>query len=98
MVHPGSLGATGGLHIRSGEQRLAEGIVRCRVPAALSGTATLHEWYDEAAARFRIDVRVTNRHVGPIFGYTGTFTARYVDTSKAPVPAAVRPLRENPND
>jgi len=68
------------------------------VPAALSGTATLYEWYDETAARFRIDVRVTNRRLGPIFGYTGSFTTRYVDTNEAPVPAAVRPLRENPND
>ena len=93
-----SVDATGGLQIRSGEQRLTEGFVRCRVPATLSGTATLHEWYDEAAARFRIDVRVTNRRFGPIFGYTGSFTARYVDTNEAPVPAAVRPLRENPYD
>ena len=92
-----SVDATGGLHIRSGEQRLTEGFVRCRVPAALSGTATLHEWYDDAAARFRIDVRVTNRRLGPIFGYTGSFTARYLNTDEAPVPAAVRPLRENPN-
>ncbi|GAB3803049.1 DUF4166 domain-containing protein [Micromonospora zhanjiangensis] len=93
-----SVDTTGGLRIRSGQQRLTEGFVRCRVPDALTGRATLHEWYDEAAARFRIDVRVTNRRLGPIFGYTGSFTTRYVDTSQAPVPAAVRPLRENPND
>ena len=89
-----SVDATGGLHIRSGEQRLTEGPVRCRVPAGLSGTATLHEWYDEKAACFRIDVRVTNRRFGPIFGYTGSFTTRYPQT---PLPAAVLPLRENPD-
>jgi uncharacterized protein DUF4166 len=88
----------GGLHIRSGEQRLTEGVLRCRVPAAISGAASLHEWYDEAAGRFRIEVRVTNRRFGPIFGYSGSFTARYVDTKAAPVPAAVRPLRENHDD
>jgi hypothetical protein len=93
-----SVDASGGLRIRSGEQRLTEGLVKFRVPAALSGTATLHEWYDEAAGRFRIEVRVTNRRFGPIFGYHGSFTTRYVDTNQSPVPAAVRPLRENPND
>ncbi|WP_127502543.1 DUF4166 domain-containing protein [Actinoplanes solisilvae] len=89
-----SVDETGGLHIRSGEQRFTEGRLRCRIPAVLSGGATLHEWYDEAAQRFRIDVRVVNRRFGPIFGYSGSFTARYVDTNEAPVPAAVRPLRE----
>jgi hypothetical protein len=89
---------TGGLHIRSGDQRLTEGLLRCRVPAAISGTAELHEWYDDATGRLRIHVRVTNKRYGPIFGYDGSFTTRYVDTTLAPVPAAVRPLRENPYD
>lgn len=88
----------GGLHIRSGRQRFAEGPVRGRIPAVLTGSAELHEWYDESADRFRIDVRVTNRAIGPIFGYTGSFTTRFVDTTQAPVPAAVRPLRECPTD
>lgn len=32
---------------------------------------------------------------GPLFGYRGRFTIRFVDTGTAPVPATVRPLREN---
>jgi Domain of unknown function (DUF4166) len=89
---------SGGLHIRSGELRLAEGRVRFRVPAAITGDADLHEWYDETTGRVRIQVRVTNKRFGPLFGYSGSFTTRYVDTNLAPVPAAVRPLRENPHD
>lgn len=65
-------------------------------PAALSGVARLHEWWDETENCFRIEVRVRNRFLGPVFGYRGRFTTRYVDTGTAPVPAAVRPLRENP--
>ncbi|WP_432837879.1 DUF4166 domain-containing protein [Dactylosporangium sp. CA-092794] len=81
----------GGLWIRTGEQRYG----RRRFPAALSGRAEVHEWWDDAEGCFRIDVTVTNRFVGPVFGYRGRFTTQYVDTGTAPVPAAVRPLREN---
>ncbi len=44
---------------------------------------------------FRIDVRAANRVFGPILGYRGRFPVRYVDTGTAPVPASLRPLREN---
>lgn len=64
----------------------------------IDGDADLHEWYDEATGRVHIQVRVTNKRFGPLFGYSGSFTTRYVDTTQAPVPAAVRPLRENPHD
>ncbi|HYN94508.1 MAG TPA: DUF4166 domain-containing protein [Pilimelia sp.] len=86
-----SVDAAGGLHIRSGSQRFRGG-VRC--PRLLSGDARLHEWYDDSTDRFRIEVAVENRRFGPIFGYSGSFSAQYVDRT-APVPAAVRPLREN---
>jgi hypothetical protein len=81
----------GGLWIHSGEQRYAGR----PFPRSLSGCARVHEWWDEAEACFRIDVRVVNRFLGPVFGYRGRFTTRYVDTGTAPVPVAVRPLREN---
>jgi hypothetical protein len=84
--------ARGGLWIRTGEQRYG----RRRFPRDLSGVARVHEWWDEERQCFRIEVRVTNRYLGPVFGYRGRFTTRYVDTGTAPVPAAVRPLRENP--
>ncbi len=81
----------GGLWIRTGQQRYGSH----RFPSALSGCAEVHEWWDDADGCFRIDVTVVNRLVGPVFGYRGRFTTRYVDTGTAPVPAAVRPLREN---
>lgn len=81
----------GGLLIRTGEQRYGGH----RFPTGLSGCAEVHEWWDDAAGCFRIEVRVTNRFLGPVFGYRGRFTAQYVDTRATPVPAAVRPLRES---
>ncbi|MEV6522357.1 DUF4166 domain-containing protein [Longispora sp. NPDC051575] len=82
----------GGLVIRSGEQRLHEGALHCRIPALLTGAAEVRESYDEELGGFRIRVSVTNRRFGPLFGYHGTFTATY--TEGDPVPATVRPLRE----
>lgn len=81
----------GGLWIRTGEQHYAGH----RFPRALSGCAQVNESWDEAEGCFRIEVRVVNRFLGPVFGYRGRFTTRYVDTGTASVPAALRPLREN---
>ncbi|MBP2474263.1 hypothetical protein JOF53_003135 [Crossiella equi] len=84
----------GGLVVRSGEQRLREGFLDVRVPRFLLAHAELHEWYDEQASCFRVEVRVVSRWAGPLFGYRGRFTARYWDTTAARVPEAVRPYRE----
>jgi hypothetical protein len=86
-----SVDRRGGLWIRTGEQRYAGH----RFPRALSGCAQVHEWWDDTEDCFRIDVKVVNRFLGPVFGYRGRFTTRCVDTATAPIPAALRPLREN---
>jgi hypothetical protein len=85
----------GGLLITSGDQRVSAlpGSPRC--PAALTGRATVHEWFDDAAGRFRIDVRVTNPVAGPVIGYSGSFTTEYVPVDALGVPAYVRPVRES---
>ena len=88
-----STDGSGGLLIRSGAQ-LFRGGLRC--PALIAGDAEVHERWDEPSQRFHIRVSVTNRRFGPLFGYHGSFTASYVPAG-APVPAAVRPLRENPD-
>lgn len=61
----------GALQIRSGPLHLAA----LGVPAWLGGTALVTESYDTC---FRIAVTVTNPRFGRIFGYWGSFTARYV--------------------
>jgi hypothetical protein len=81
----------GGLWIRTGEQHYGNH----RFPRVLSGCAEVREWWDETEGCFHIDMRVVNRILGPVFGYRGRFTTQHVDTGTAPVPAAVRPLREN---
>lgn len=84
----------GGLVIRSGEQRIYEGWLACRVPGVLTGRAIVRESFDEESGLFRIRVTVSNHRFGPLFGYRGTFAAAYVDMAGYGVPARVKPRRE----
>ncbi|MFI9582330.1 DUF4166 domain-containing protein [Streptomyces sp. NPDC052236] len=92
-LHP-SADSTGALVIRSGEHRFREGPVDVRVPRLIGGDAVVRESYDEETDRFRIQVRVTNRRFGPLFGYEGSFTAEYVAVDEHGVRAGLRPVRE----
>jgi hypothetical protein len=85
---------SGALVIRSGEQRFREGPVDARVPALIRGDAVVRESYDEATERFHIQVSVSNRYFGPLFGYEGSFTVEYVDATACGVRADLRPVRE----
>jgi hypothetical protein len=84
----------GGLVIRSGEQRFRMHAVDVQVPAPLTGRAEVRERFDDGDGRFHIAVRVTNRWLGPLFGYHGSFTCRYLDIGQAPAPACAKPLVE----
>ncbi|MEU8784150.1 DUF4166 domain-containing protein [Streptomyces sp. NPDC048637] len=85
---------SGALIIRSGEHRFREGPVDVRVPDLIGGDAVVRESYDDAAGRFRIQVRVGNRRFGPLFGYEGSFSAEFVNIAERGVRAGLRPLRE----
>jgi hypothetical protein len=39
--------------------------------------ADVREWFDDAADRFRIEVVVTNRTWGRLFGYRGSFNVEW---------------------
>jgi hypothetical protein len=84
----------GAMCIRTGEQRFYEGPIGFRFPLVLSGVADVREWWDDSAQRFRIDVSVSNRIFGPLFGYRGSFTVTQRPCSPADIPLDVRPLRE----
>lgn len=84
----------GAMCIRSGKQRFYEGPVAFCFPLLLSGVADVREWWDEAATCFRIEVRVGNKLLGPLFGYRGSFTVREHPCTAAEIPADVLPVRE----
>jgi hypothetical protein len=84
----------GAMCIRSGEQRCYEGPLAFRVPLLCSGVADVREWWDEEVGRFRISVRVSNRLLGPLFGYHGTFDVEERTCLPGDVPKDALPVRE----
>jgi Domain of unknown function (DUF4166) len=89
-----SVAENGGLRLRSGEQRFYEGIVAFSFPLSVSGIAEVCEWFDNADSRFRIDVRVTNKRWGPLFGYRGSFEVEWKPMTAGAIPENVKPRRE----
>jgi hypothetical protein len=85
---------TGGLALRSGEQRFYEGPIAFRFPMSFSGVADVLEWYDDAARRFRIKVQVQNKTWGPLFGYEGAFDVDYIPMTPDRIPPHAKPRRE----
>ena len=90
-----SVSETGGLKLRSGEQRFYEGPVAFRFPMLFSGVADVCEAYDDATEQFTIDVNVHNRRWGPLFGYSGSFTVEEVLPT---VPERLLPKRTEPRE
>jgi hypothetical protein len=86
-----SVGDNGGMCLRSGEQRFYEGPLAFRFPMLFSGYADVCEWYDDATQKFQIEVIVSNRVWGRLFGYRGSFDIRYVPVTG--VPDDVKPMR-----
>jgi hypothetical protein len=84
----------GAMCIRSGEQRFYEGPLGFRFPLAFSGLANVREWWDDELQRFRIEVNVANKLLGPLFGYRGSFTVVEHPCSDMDIPIDVRPIRE----
>lgn len=84
----------GSLLIRSGEHRFREGPVDVRVLELIGADAEVRESFDDSTGRFHIQVRVVNRHFGPLFGYEGSFRATYTDVRTRGVRPGLRPVRE----
>lgn len=86
--------ATGGMHLRSGSQRLHEGWLSFRFPLLASGIADVVEWYDQGTDQFRITVEVRNLLFGRLFSYRGRFQAEFFEIDVEDVPPFVKPIRE----
>lgn len=85
-------GPNGALRLRSGCQRFYEGPIAFRFPLLFSGVADVCESYDDAERAYRIEVKVTNKVWGPLFGYRGTFQAERASVQEAP--ARCKPARD----
>ena len=83
----------GGLRLSSGEQRFYEGLIGFSFPLMFSGRAEVCEWYDDSDRRFHIQVNVTNRMWGPLFGYRGSFDIEWRSVTRDQIPADILPTR-----
>lgn len=83
-----------GMGLRSGLQYFYEGKLAFRFPMFFSGYADVCEWYDEKDQKYRIDVKVSNKFFGPLFGYRGSFDIEYIPVKQHEIPAHVKPVRE----
>jgi hypothetical protein len=86
-----SVDEKGGLKLKSGDQRFYESAVGFSFPMMFSGIADVCEWYDDDEAKFNIEVKVTNKPWGPLFGYRGKFDVEWLACDQ--VPANVLPQR-----
>lgn len=89
-----SVDERGGLVVRTGAQRFYEGWLGFSFPMLASGTALLHEYFDDDDGVYRMDLTVSNPIIGPIFGYRGSFTCDFSTVEPVAIPASVKPLRE----
>jgi hypothetical protein len=81
----------GSLLLTTHDQRFYEGPVGFRFPLLFSGQATLHESYDDEAEVYRVNLEVTNRVFGFLFGYEGEFRCEFVPATDAP--SELKPIR-----
>jgi hypothetical protein len=54
----------------------------------------VREWWDEDTGRFRIEVHVANKVLGPLFGDRGSFTVTEHPCTDEDIPIDVGPVRE----
>jgi hypothetical protein len=88
-----SVDERGGLCLRSAEQRFYEGWIDFSFPLFFSGVADVCEWYEESDQRFHIEVNVSNRVWGPLFGYRGAFDIEWLSINSHETPKDILPLR-----
>ena len=60
----------------------------------VSGIAEVCEWYEEASEEYRIEVVVTNRRWGRLFGYHGRFDVEWKPVTPEAIPPHMKPVRE----
>lgn len=85
----------GGMNFTGGEQRYYTTLFGFRIPRWLVGNANVREWWDDNDGCYRIDVHVTNRLLGTILRYQGSFDLEIVPiVDEHDIPTQVRPVHE----
>jgi hypothetical protein len=89
-----SVDKRGGLSLVSGAQRFYEGPVDFSFLMMFSGIANVCEWYDDFLQKYCIEVNVSNKTWGPLFGYKGTFDVEWSKNEPGSIPDHIQPVRQ----
>ncbi|MFT6746489.1 MAG: hypothetical protein ACJAZ2_000830 [Glaciecola sp.] len=68
--------------------------IKMQIPSFLRGNIELLEWFDDNEQRFYLDLKVTTKLLGPLFGFTGWFTGEYLDFTNGKLPEKFNPTFE----
>ncbi|MDI9868660.1 DUF4166 domain-containing protein [Flectobacillus roseus] len=84
----------GAIRFTSGRQFAFLGKLKIPVPSLIRGDIELLEWYDNEKQKFYLDLKVTSKLLGPLFGFTGWFDAEYLVFKEPTIPQKFKPIRK----
>ena len=84
----------GAIRFTSGRQFAFLGKLKIPVPSLIRGDIELLEWYDDEKQKFYLDLKVTSKLLGPLFGFTGWFDAEYLVFKEPTIPQKFKPIRK----
>lgn len=84
----------GAIRFTSGRQFAFLGKLKIPVPSLIRGDIELLEWYDDEKQKFYLDLKVTSKLLGPLFGFTGWFDAEYLVFKEPTIPQKFKPTRK----
>jgi hypothetical protein len=84
----------GSMIVTTGNQRLFVGPFTIPFPRFLSGDAYVRESFNDALARFEVDVSIANPFWGEILGYKGSFDLKRISCTADEIPDGTVPIRE----
>ncbi|PZP43322.1 MAG: DUF4166 domain-containing protein [Pseudopedobacter saltans] len=84
----------GAIRFTSGRQYAFFARLKIRVPSLIRGNINLLEWYDDEKKKFYLDLKVSSKLFGPLFGFNGWFDAEYIDFKDRSIPNKFKPIRE----
>lgn len=84
----------GAIKFVSEEQYLIFFGKKIRISSFIRGNIELLEWFNDDENRFYLDLKVSTKLFGPLFGFTGWFTGEYKDFKNGYLPQKFKPTFE----
>lgn len=83
----------GAIRFKSGKQFYFLFGLKVPIPFFLRGNIDLLEWFDDEKGKFFLDLKVSTKLLGPLFGFHGWFDGEYLDFRNGSLPEQFEPTR-----